>query len=286
VWGEQSAQLSPSVPCNCEICAPTWWVAGWLLTSTPTARPAPAQSKAAATLDCTQGGKGDSFPPDVYSAMLLTGPARRVACVSPTKDLSCVRACAQHVNAVCRSLAGRLLVGPKRYTRRAAPLPVHTVSCARQAENNSSGHQFWVQPHACQLVPCPQQLAHHPCSPPFSMAHVPQPKDIAYAGRPASRWGSGLFDCFSDLCVSLARPGAKLLRTCASVAAADACCHCCACSSTCCYGFWCLPILYGENTNQIHGGGCFGHCCLYYCCTPFACFFAGGNRTDMRNMHG
>ncbi|KAF5842683.1 protein plant cadmium resistance 7 [Dunaliella salina] len=28
------------------------------------------------------------------------------------------------------------------------------------------------------------------------------------------------------------------------------------------------------------------HCCLYFCCTPFACIFAGSTRAMVRNKYG
>ncbi|CAF0759820.1 unnamed protein product [Adineta steineri] len=53
--------------------------------------------------------------------------------------------------------------------------------------------------------------------------------DQANAGRP---WNESLFGCFSDI-------------------------------KTCCYGFWCLPCLFGDNVEKIDGSSCVG-CCLAY----------------------
>ncbi|GMH40500.1 hypothetical protein BSKO_08404 [Bryopsis sp. KO-2023] len=53
----------------------------------------------------------------------------------------------------------------------------------------------------------------------------------------------------------------------------------------CLYGYCCLPCLYGDNVAKATGGGSCGPCCLYTCCPGFACIFAGGKRTEIRNKY-
>jgi hypothetical protein len=93
-------------------------------------------------------------------------------------------------------------------------------------------------------------------------------------GTAKQSWDSGLYNCTSDWCAAANVRGRSLLHRAASggckglwnlptPAAHDSKLDCC-CRSSCCYGTWCLPCLYGENTSNLHGGGCFGPCCLYY----------------------
>ena len=35
--------------------------------------------------------------------------------------------------------------------------------------------------------------------------------------------------------------------------------------NTCCYGFWCLPCLFGDNAEKIDGSNCIGMCLAYWC---------------------
>ncbi|KAK9823834.1 hypothetical protein WJX72_005813 [[Myrmecia] bisecta] len=69
-----------------------------------------------------------------------------------------------------------------------------------------------------------------------------------------SLWKGGLFGCFGDC-------------------------------GTCIYGFCCLPCMFGENSSKIRNSGCFGPCLLYYCCSCFACIFAGNLRGEIRGKY-
>ena len=38
-----------------------------------------------------------------------------------------------------------------------------------------------------------------------------------------------------------------------------------------CFGFWCLPCLYGKNASKMRGTSCSGPGCCYACCPCFTC---------------
>lgn len=54
----------------------------------------------------------------------------------------------------------------------------------------------------------------------------------------------------------------------------------------CCYGFFLLPCLYGQNVERLDKTGCCGSCCLYACCATWACAFAGSTRGRLRYKYG
>ncbi|KAL3154518.1 hypothetical protein ABBQ32_013979 [Trebouxia sp. C0010 RCD-2024] len=72
--------------------------------------------------------------------------------------------------------------------------------------------------------------------------------------NPEEPWGTGLFGCCSDIGV-------------------------------CCFGFWCLPCLYGKNASRIRGTSCSGPGCCYALCPCLTCMFAGTLRGEIRTKY-
>jgi Cys-rich protein (TIGR01571 family) len=64
-------------------------------------------------------------------------------------------------------------------------------------------------------------------------------------------------------------------------------CGCCDDCSSCCYGCWCTPCLFGSNAEKIDDSSCFLMCCAYFwlsscylCCIPHYM-----KRKDLRNKY-
>ena len=70
-------------------------------------------------------------------------------------------------------------------------------------------------------------------------------------------WTTGLFDCCDDM-------------------------------DTCCYGFWCLPCLFGQNVEALDGSNC-GLCCSAFVLVSqlmgAACFLSAPKRTKLRQAY-
>lgn len=49
--------------------------------------------------------------------------------------------------------------------------------------------------------------------------------------------------------------------------------ECClrSCLPAGCFGFWCLPCLYGKNASKMRSTSCSGPGCCYACCPCFTC---------------
>ncbi|KAL4857904.1 Cell number regulator 11 [Chlorella vulgaris] len=64
-------------------------------------------------------------------------------------------------------------------------------------------------------------------------------------------------------------------------------CGCFSDCGTCCCGTFCLPCLYGENTEKLGEGSCFGNCCLYWVLSLLGCqcCLAAGPRGRLRAAH-
>lgn len=91
--------------------------------------------------------------------------------------------------------------------------------------------------------------------PPAPGGYMPTPATQKALVGP-QEWSTGLFDCFADW-------------------------------STCCYGYWCLPCLYGETLEHFEGGGCCSPCCIYYLLMSCCCMscFAGNSRKRIREKY-
>ncbi len=63
-------------------------------------------------------------------------------------------------------------------------------------------------------------------------------------------------------------------------------CRCTHDMSTCCYGTWCAPCLYGRTYGQLHDTGCCGACCMCAFCPCFASCFASDTRQALRLKYG
>lgn len=53
---------------------------------------------------------------------------------------------------------------------------------------------------------------------------------------------------------------------------------------TCCYGFFCTPCLFGDNSQAL-GRDWFENCFCWYCCGCLACLMTE-NRAKLRQAHG
>lgn len=49
--------------------------------------------------------------------------------------------------------------------------------------------------------------------------------------------------------------------------------NCCEDAGSCCFGLFCLPCLFGDVHNRMHGGGAGGPC-LRYCLLSLVCLCA------------
>ena len=49
-----------------------------------------------------------------------------------------------------------------------------------------------------------------------------------------------------------------------------------------CFGFWCLPCLYGKNASKMRSTSCSGPGCCYACCPCFTC---SANELLFRLLH-
>ena len=57
---------------------------------------------------------------------------------------------------------------------------------------------------------------------------------------------------------------------------------------TCCYGFWCLPCLFGSNAEKIDDSSCVGCCLLYWLASYFhlCCLPHMNKREKLRQKYG
>lgn len=58
--------------------------------------------------------------------------------------------------------------------------------------------------------------------------------------------------------------------------------------SSCCYGYWCLPCLFGTNAEKINDQNCCLMCCAYSCLTScYLCWLPHiFERKALREKHG
>jgi len=63
---------------------------------------------------------------------------------------------------------------------------------------------------------------------------------------------------------------------------------CCDDLGSCCYGYWCLPCLFGSNTEKIDDSNCVLMCCAYCCLAQcYLCWIPHWlKREKLRNKFG